>query len=170
MEHEAASNKSITMNYGVILGAIMVLISVTMYATGMALEGKQWPVFLYYIIFPIVIIYGINQYKKLNANSLNLGQAMKVGLKIAVISGLIFALYSMLFHYVIDPEFGQQSLDVARDKMLENPNMTEEMVDQSMEWAEKFSNPILGGAFWIVLSTIFGAIYSLIGGLVMKTE
>lgn len=170
MEHETAPSKNLTMNYGIILGAIMVLISVAMYATGMALEGKQWPVFLYYVLFPVVIIYGISQYKKLNANSLSLGQAMKIGLKIAVISGLVYALYTLIFHYVIDTEFAQQSLEVARDKMLENPNMTEEMVDQSMEWAEKFSNPILGGAFWIVMSSIFGAIYSLIGGLIMKTE
>ena len=56
------------------------------------------------------------------------------------------------------------------DKMLENPNMTEEMVDQSMKFIEMFSNPAISGAFMIAMSAIFGLIYSLIGGLIMKRE
>jgi hypothetical protein len=54
--------------------------------------------------------------------------------------------------------------------MLENPNMTEEMVDQSLAMMEKFMNPLVGTAIWIALSAFFGLLYSLIGGLVMKKE
>ncbi|MGB1309008.1 MAG: DUF4199 domain-containing protein [Oceanihabitans sp.] len=170
MENQVSSPGSFARNYGVVLGLILILISVVMYVTGMQLKGEQWPMYLYYIIFPVTIIYAISQYKKANANLLSLSQAIKVGLIIAVISALVFAVYGLIFNYIIDPEFQGQAMEMVREKMLEAPNMTEELVDQQMVWVEKFSNPILGSAMFIALSAFFGLIYSLIAGLAMKKE
>ena len=43
MENQKPTAGKFAMNYGIILGVIMLAISVTMYVTGMALEGVQWP-------------------------------------------------------------------------------------------------------------------------------
>ena len=170
MEQPNITPGKFSMNYGLMLGLVMIVINVLMYVTGMTLEGKQWPQFLYYLIFPVTIFYAVNQFKKKNGNVLSLGQAIKTGLIIAIISPLVFSLYSLIFHYVIDPDFVSKVMEVTREKMMENPNMTEEQVDQSMAFAEKFMNPFLGVTFWIALSAIFGLIYSLIAGLIMKNE
>ena len=170
METQKPTAGKFAVNYGLTLGMVMVLIAIIMYATGLALKGVQWPQYLYYIIFPVTIIYGIGQFKKANANVLSLGDAIKFGLATAIISALLYAVYVLIFNYIIDPDFMGQMMDVAKEKMLENPNMTPEMAEQSMKWIEKFSNPILGIAFWIALSAIFGLLYSLIGGLVMKKD
>ncbi|MBV7268627.1 DUF4199 domain-containing protein [Winogradskyella luteola] len=170
MEHQKPTAGKFALNYGVVLGMVMLSISVIMYVTGMALEGVQWPAVIYYIAFPVAIIYGISQYKKSNANTLSLGDALKVGLAIAIISALVYVVWIFLFNYVIDPEFTAQSLEIVKDKMLENPNMTEEQIKQSLEWAEMFSSPSAASAFWIAMSLFFGLIYSLIGGLVMKNN
>ena len=170
MEHEKPTAGKFSLNYGVLLGLLMVCISVVTYVTGMALEGAQWPNIIYYIAFPIVVIYAISQYKKANANTLSLGDAIKVGLVVAIISALVFVVYGLLFNYVIDPEFTQQAIEVAKEKMLENPNMSPEQVEQSMVWVEKFSNPAIGMTFWVAMSAFFGLIYSLVGGLVMKNN
>ncbi|HEX9827539.1 MAG TPA: DUF4199 domain-containing protein [Flavobacteriaceae bacterium] len=170
MEAQKPTVGKFAMNYGVILGVIMILIGVITYVTGMALEGKQWPQWLYYIIFPVVIFYAISQFKKQNANVLSLGQAIKLGLVIAAISAIVYAIYILIFSYIIDPEFMGQMKEVVRDKMLEAPNATQEMVDQQMKVAEMFMSPLVGSALWIGLSMFFGLIWSLIGGLVMKKE
>lgn len=170
METQKLTPGKFALNYGLILGLVMIAIAVLMYVTGMALELKQWPQYLYYIIFPVTVIYAISQYKKSNGNLLKLGEAIKLGVVIGVISGLIYGVYNVIFQYVIDTEFATLMLDATRDKMLENPNMTEEIVDQSMAMVEKFMNPFVGSALWIALSAFFGLIYSLIGGLVMKKE
>ena len=170
METQKLSTGKFAMNYGLILGVVMILISIITYVTGLALEGAQWPNWIYYIIFPIIVIYAISQYKKHNANLLSLGEAIKVGLTIAVVSALVNIIYGLIFNYVIDPEFMGQMADVIRDKMLENPGMTEELVDQQMKFVEIFMNPLLGSAMFIGLSMIFGLIYSLIAGLIMKKE
>ncbi len=170
METKELSPGKFALNYGLILGLIMIVIAIGMYASGIMLEGKQWPVYLYYVIFPAFIIYAVSQYKKANGNLLSLGDALKAGVATAVISGLVYAIYNLLFNYVIDPEFTAKMMEVTREKLYENPKMTEEMIDTTMEYAEKFSNPILGSAFWIALSALFGLIYSLIAGLIMKKE
>ncbi len=170
METQKLSTGKFAMNYGLILGVIMILIAVVTYVTGMTLDGVQWPQYLYYIIFPIVIIYAISQYKKHNANVLSLGEAIKIGVVIAAISAIVYIIYGLIFNYIIDPDFMTQMMDVVRDKMLENPDITEEMVDQQMKFVEMFMNPLVGSAFWIAASMIFGLIYSLIAGLVMKKE
>ncbi|MBC2845863.1 DUF4199 domain-containing protein [Winogradskyella flava] len=170
MEHQKPTAGKFALNYGLILGLVMLSISVIMYVTGMALEGVQWPVFIYYILFPIIIMYGISQYKKNNANTLSIGDAMKVGLAIAIISALVYVVWIFIFNYVIDPEFTAQSMEMVKDKMLENPNMTEEQIDQSLEWMEMFSSPAAASAGWIAMSLFFGLIYSLIGGLVMRSN
>jgi hypothetical protein len=170
METQQPTAGKFAMNYGLILGAIMVLIQVVMYATGMAEEGTQWPVYLYYIIFPVIIFYAISQFKKENANLLSLGNALKVGLIIAMISALVNVVYGLVFNYIIDPEFMDKMILVTAEKLKENPNFTPEMIEQQMEIMKKFQNPLLGSAIWIALSAIFGLIYSLIAGLVMKKE
>ncbi|MFD2541818.1 DUF4199 domain-containing protein [Lacinutrix gracilariae] len=170
MESQNAPVANFAKNYGLILGLILVLITVIMYVTGMQLEGIQWPMYLYYIIFPVTIIYAISQYKKQNGNLLSLKQAIKIGLLIAVISAIVFAVYSLIFNYIIDPEFQGLAMEAVRDKLLENPNLTEEIVDKQMDMMEKFSSPLIANAAFIAFSSIFGLIYSLIGGLVMKKE
>ncbi len=160
METQKLTPGKFALNYGLILGLVMIAIAVVMYVTGMALELKQWPQYLYYIIFPVTVIYAISQYKKSNGNLLRLGEAIKIGVLIGVISGLVYAVYGLIFNYIIDPEFMDLMMEATRDKMLENPNMTEEIVDQSMAMMEKFMSPLLGTAMWIAMSAFFGLIYS----------
>lgn len=171
METQKLPAGKFAINYGVILGLVMVVISVLTYVTGLAIEGAQWPTAIYYLVFPIVIFYAISQYKKRNANLLSLSDALKVGVLIGVISAIVFIIYSLIFNYVIDPDFVDQMMIVAKDKMIEeNPDMTQEMIDQSMKFVEMFSNPGLMGAIWVALSGLFALIYSLIAGLIMKKE
>jgi hypothetical protein len=170
METEKISTGKFGMNYGIILGVVMIALSVIGYITGQTLEGAQWPQYVYYIVFPVIIFYAISKYKSQNANVLTLGEAIKVGIIIAIISAIVYIIYSMIFNYIIDPDFMGQMKDVVRDTMLENPNLTEDQVDQQMVWVEKMMSPVIGSAFWIAASALFGLIWSLIGGLVMKSK
>ena len=156
---------------GLILGILLIIIVVIMYVTGMLYEGKQWPMYIYYLIYPLFIGYCIKVYRDRNGGFLTLTQALKVGMAIAAISGLIYALYNAVFYYFIEPDFASKMLDVAREQMLkQNPNMTNDEQEVALEIAKKMTSPIIGGAFFILLSVFFGFIYSLISGLIFKRE
>lgn len=141
-----------------------------MYVTGMVYEGAQWPMYIYYLAFPIVIIFGIKNYKSTNNSYLTLSEALKVGVLAGVISGILFLIYNLIFNYIIEPEFSDQMLDVARTQMAEAGTLTDEQIEMSLGWVKWMSNPLLGGAIWIAMSAFIALIYSLIAGLVMKNE
>ncbi len=171
MEHQKPTTGKFALNYGIILGVVMIALSVISYVTGQALEGAQWPQVVYYIIFPLVIMFAISAYKKNNANVLSLGNAIKLGVVIGVISAIVYILYGLLFNYVIDPEFMGQLMEITAEKMIEqNPDMPQAQIDQSIGFMEMMFNPLIGSAFWIAMSALFGLIWSLIGGLVMKSN
>lgn len=171
MDNENAPIKKTAINFGIIIGVILLLIVAAMYATGMLQEGVQWPMYIYYGLYPFLIGYTVHAYRKANGGFLSLGQALKVGVTAAVIGGIIYAIYNIIFVKFIDPGLTEQIMDMTREKMFEqNPDMTEEQADVAMGFVEKFSDPFIGGAFFIVLSAFFGFIYSLISGLIFKRE
>lgn len=158
------------LTYGIYLGLILLLIQVVLYVTGMALEGIQWPMYIYYVIFLVMIFIAVNSFKRSNGGFLSMSEALKTGVSAAAVSGLIFLVYNLLLLYVIEPGYGEMILDVSRDKMLETGNMTEEQVEMGLKVTRYMINPFIGGAIWIALSAFFGLIYSLIAGAIMKQQ
>ena len=167
---KTTSPGKVGLNYGIYIGLILVLFQVVMYATGMALEGIQWPMYIFYLIFAVMIFMAVQSYKSNNGGFLTISEALKTGISAAAISGLIFLVYNILLFYVIEPGYGEMILDVTRDKMLENDNVTEEQVEMTLKFSKYMINPFMGGAMWIALSAFFGLIYSLIAGAIWKQQ
>ena len=116
-----------------------------------------------------VIAYGQQVFKKQNQGFMDLKDALKVGLGIALIGSLIGAAYYFIFLTFIEPDFINLIIDKQREAMLESqPNMSQEQVDQAMSIASKFSRPWVQCSIQIVVGIFFGFIISLISGLIQK--
>ncbi len=171
MENQANTKQTI-INYGLILGAASIILSAGIYAAGINLmEQPTWVKILSYVIFIVSIIAGIKKYRDLNNNYLTLGQAMKVGIGIALVGGILSAIYTYIFFSFIDPEIITQIMANAEEKMLDqNPDMTEEQIEMGTKVAKMFMSPFALSTMAIIGSLIMGAIISLIGGLILKKE
>jgi hypothetical protein len=169
MENQELSPKQIMLNYGLMLGFASILINVALYAMGKTYD-PHWSVGVISIIISVVvIILGIKQVKILNGGFLSLSEALKTGLGIALVSGIISILYTLIFTNFIEPEYFARMLEVQQQKMLETyPNFTDEQLEASLAMAKKMSGPIITSAMVIIGSLFFGFIISLIGGLIMK--
>jgi hypothetical protein len=169
MKDQEMSPKQIMLNYGLILGFASILINVVLYAAGKTYD-QHWSVGVVSIIITVaVIILGIKKIKELNNGFLSLSEALKTGLGIALISGLIAVVYTLIFTNFIEPEFFARMLEVQQQKMLEAyPNFTDEQLEASMAMAKKMSGPVMTSAIAIIGSLFIGFIISLIGGLIMK--
>jgi len=171
MENQKLQARKFIINYGLILGVISILIAVVMYVTNMYIEKSWIAGTLSFIAMTVIIVYGINEYKKSNGGYLLLGQALKIGVGIALIAGIIGAIYQFVFMNYIEPDFMEKMMQMQFDQMIEaNPDMSKEQIDMSMEMGRKFSSPLITTAIAIVSSLFFGLIISLIAGLVMKKE
>lgn len=169
MENQEITPKQIMLNYGLILGFASILINVVVYAAGKTYD-QHWSVGIVSIIITVaVIILGIKKIKELNNGFLSLSEALKTGLGIALISGLIAVVYTLIFTNFIEPEFFARMMEVQQQKTLEAfPNFTDEQLEASMEMAKKMSGPVMTSAIAIIGSLFIGFIISLIGGLIMK--
>ena len=171
METPTPSIKKIAMNYGLILALGTIGLSVVVWALGMHLEQPWWQGLLNFAIMIGCIIYGLKAYKHANGGFLSLGEALKTGLAIALIAGIVGVIFNLIFTTVIEPNFAADMLDMQREKMVEaNPNMNEEQMEMAMGITEKMMSPGIMAAMGIIVTLFFGFIISLIGGLIMKNN
>lgn len=169
MENQSAKPKKTILNYGVILGVVSVVMGVIAYVLNMHLEPHWGFMVVGILIFAGFLIYGIKNFKNENGGFLSIGEALKVGLGIALIAALIGAAWTFALTTIIEPDYMEQMAEVQRDQMLENfPDMTDEQMDNAMEMNAKFTSPWITMAFGIVGNLFIGFIIALIAGAVMK--
>jgi uncharacterized membrane protein YeaQ/YmgE (transglycosylase-associated protein family) len=136
---------------------------------GMTYDQPWWQSLLNFLLMASCIVYGLKAFKTGNGGFLSLGEALKTGLAIALIAGIVGSIFSYLFVTVIEPDFAVNMLEATRVKMIEqNPDMTEEQMTMTLGMTEKMMSPGILVAFGIIASLFFGFIISLIAGLVMK--
>ena len=168
MENQQKPTKNIALNYGIILGVISILFHVSLFAMGKHLEQNIVVTLLSIAISAALIVWGIKKYKEANNGFLSLGQGLKTGIAIAMISSIIYIIYTLLFLNVIAPETMEQGLEIARQKLLENPNIGEDQIEAALEMQKKFSGPAILIPIMLIFSLFIGFVVSLIASLVMK--
>ena len=168
MENQQMPTKKIALNYGLMLGFISILFHVVLFALGKHLD-QDWKMSVLSIaITTVVIVLGIKKFKESNNGLLSLGQGLKTGIAIAMISAVVYIIYTMVFMFVISPESMEHGLEIARQKLMENPNMTDEIIEQSLAMQKKFQSPTFLIPIMLIVSLFIGFVISLIASLVMK--
>ncbi len=171
MENQKSSIKKIALNFGVIWGLLSIVLSVVAYVTNNYIDRPMWLTIAGLAIMVGIIVYGLKAFKSENEGFLSVSDALKVGLAISVIAGIIGTLYNLLFVTVIEPEFIVQTLEFTREKMMtDNPDMTQDQMDMTMGITEKMMTPLVMSAMGIIFTLFLGFITSLIAGLVMKVN
>lgn len=171
MEQESIPTQKISVNYGVLLGVLSVVIGVILYITNAYLEPHWSHALISYAVFIALVVLGIKAYKKANGGFLSLTQAIKVGISIALISAIISSLWQVLLSEVIEPDLMEQMMEVQQEAMIEqNPNMTQEQIDMAMEWSSSFQSPWVMIPFALITNIFFGLIIALIAGLAMRQK
>jgi len=156
-------------NNGLILGLISILISVTVYALGKTYD-QHWSVgVISFLIMVAIIVMGIKKFKASNGGYLSLGEAIKIGLGIALISGIISVAYTYVFTSFIEPDFFINLAQVQEQKWIDQ-GLTDEQIEGAKVMMDKMSNPMMTAGFTVIGSLFFGFIISLISGAVMKEK
>ena len=163
------SIKSIAYNYGLYYALLSITILVLIYAFNIE---KNWVVSSTSLIISVIIfLFGIKALKNSNGGFLKLGEAIKVGLAIAAIGGIIAAVYTYIHYTYIHPEFIENIRELSMEKAYElNPNLTTEQLEKGREMNEMFTSPFALSTFSLIGNLVFGIIVSLIVGLILKKE
>ncbi|HEU4471380.1 MAG TPA: DUF4199 domain-containing protein [Flavisolibacter sp.] len=150
---------------GLIIGAVLVLLSILSSYAESAGRASQWLVYL--VIFGGLIFF-ITRYGKSRNNNVTFGNLFAYGFKTTAVFILLMIGFIVLFNLIF-PEFKEKGFEMARAEMEKNKSLKEEDIDRAMGWARDY--------FWVfaiggtaLLYTILGAIGSLIGAAVTKKQ
>jgi len=150
---------------GIFISLILIVYSLVTYFTGQTLnDNLKW---LGTAIFFVAIIMSCISYaKQLNGN-LTFGNDFAHGFKTAAAVTAIMCLYTIIFFMVIAPDMKGKILDVARQKMIEQKNLTGDQIDQGVALVSKLFYIVTVGSI-ILIYLLCGVIAALIGAAVAK--
>ena len=163
------SRKSIMLNYGLILGFVSIITALVNYVFGDIYQPHWSFMIASLVITSLIIVLGLKKLKELNTGFLSVGEAIKTGLGITLISTLLYIVYLLIFYNFIEPDFFTNMIKVQEQTILESyPNLTDEQLEGAKSNAAMFANTGVNIAMTLIMSLFFGLIISLIAGLVMK--
>lgn len=164
-----SSKKSIMINYGLLLGFVSIIVALINYVFG-DLYQPHWSIMVIgLVVTSAVIVLGLMKVKELNSGFLKVGEAIKVGLGISLISALVYIVYLVIFYNFIEPDFFDNMVKVQEQIIMEKyPNMSDEQLEGAKKGAAMFANTGANLTLTLIFSLFFGLIISLIAGLVMK--
>ena len=176
METKNVNFLSITLRNGILLGLASVAFTVLLYITDLLYTDSTLLAVITWLIniaiSVVFIVMAVEQYKKANEGFLSIGEAIKVGVLVAVIAGVIGAIYQVIYATIIDPDYYDKVVEVAMKKMSGiTSNFTEEQMEEFQD--KMYANkPSIVSSFStsVIFSAIGGLIISAIVGAVKKKE
>ncbi|WP_299211919.1 DUF4199 domain-containing protein [uncultured Aquimarina sp.] len=160
-----------TIKHGIFLGIAIIIFSLASYLAGSYIVQGWINLIVLLIVTVTSIMSGLLMFKKNNEGYISLGEALKIGIGITVLGGLIATLWEILFLKVIDPEIitqleGNQIKKIAK----EAKDFTLENMDRKIQLTNKIKSPIIMLVSALAEDIFIGFIFSLIGGLIMRRK
>ena len=158
--------KNTHMTYGFVTALVIIVVSVVLYVAGLAFKpGMQYITYLPFLIG--VILNGV-AFSNANNNYVTFGNVFSSCFKACAIITLVILVWSFI-SLAIFPEMKDKAMEMAREKMAKNPNMTDEQIDMAINMTKKYFTlfMVMGVVFGYM---IFGAIFSLIGAAIAKKK
>ena len=149
---------------GGILAGVLILYSVILIVTDqLANQSLAW---ISHVFMIGLLIYFIREFGKANENNKTFGELFSFGFKASAFATIILLAFQVIFNLLF-PETQERIMEISREKMAEDPRVTDEQIEMALSFTKKFYLVFLiAGTIFSTL--IFGAIGSLIGAAVTK--
>lgn len=152
---------------GLIIGLTSVVLFMAYYFSGLVFK-QEWYSWLPAVIYVVLVCVFINIWSNAKNNFVTFGSCFGFGFKAVCIATLIVFFTTLIFVY-ITPEYKGQMLQMVKEKMRENKEITDDQVSQGIEMYSKFFMvSTIGGSLFGNL--IIGTIGALIGSAIVKKK
>ncbi len=169
MEENKPKTGKFALNFGLLTGLIGVVFAIMLFTMDLHYEQGAAIQVIQTLILAAGIVLGIVQFKKAANGFLSVSQALKVGAGVALIAGIIGLVWFFALSNVIEPGYMDKMYEIGKVTAMEqNPNLTEEQIDQGIEMQKSFAwvtYPII-----LIINIIIGLVVGLITGLILKKQ
>jgi len=168
MENQKVSPWKANLNWGLIMGFVMIIFTAILYF--MDQIGNQKLGWISFVIMIVITYFGIKAYRDTFLGGfMTYGQALGSGVLINFYASIVGGIFTILLYSVIDPDLTQKLLVNAQDKMLEK-GVAEAQIEQAMSFTKIIMKPVVMAAMTVFSSIFFGLLISLILGIFLKKE
>lgn len=169
VENQQSSTKQ-AFGYGLILGIVLILFSLVMFLLDIDRESPI--MYVSYLLMVIVLFLVLVNFRdKHRGGFASYGTVFGAGFKTVLFASILTSLFTYVFVTVIDPGILNEIVMNAEEEMLNNPDMTDEQIDQALGFTEKFvANPVAMTIWSFMANLIVGTIFSLIIAIFVKRE
>jgi len=165
MEENQPKTGKFAWTYGLLGGVAVIIFSFMLYSIEADQQGFGVQA-VGFLILTVAVILAIIQFKKANGGFISLSQGLKLGAGVGLVVGLLIVLYSLLFTYVIDPEYVASLIESAKQKALvDNPQMTDEQWEVGMNIQKYVQYPAI-----LIIDVVFGLIVGAITGAIVQNK
>ena len=169
MEDQNLELKKYISQYGALLGGISVVFGLMLFSMDMHYQNETSTTIVSLVLTLGVIVFAQYSYRKDNEDFMSLSQGIKMGLGIGAVSGLINVAYFLVLSNILDLEMMNKALEMGMNQFLDqNPEASQDTINQVESMQEKFSGPIISSSFLIIASLLTSFVISLITGLILK--
>ena len=169
MEAKQPSKLKSALNYGAMLGLLLMIISLLIFVFELY-ESSKWLNWISMIILAAGLYMGVKNYRDQVAGGfISYGGAVGYGTLVALFAGIITSIFSYIYLGYIDDGFVQFQLTQTEDELYAQ-GLPDEQIEMTLEWTKKFMAPGILAVSGIIMNTIFGLIISLIVAAILKKD
>jgi hypothetical protein len=150
--NEQPSTARIALKWGAFLGLVLMVITLVMYLT----DQSTNPIFSGLTLGAMVafLILSMREYRSQNGGYMTYGEGLGIGTLLSAVAGLLSSAFITFYNVVIDPTVQQRALEKAREKLEDQGKLSDEQIDQALEFSQKFQSPgftFIAGVFGTVI-------------------
>jgi len=170
MEENQPKTGKYALNYGLLLGAVSVVFAFMLYTADMHYKGGAAVMLISVALMLAAVVFAMIQFKKANNGFMSFGQALKIGVGVCLVGGVIGIIFNQLMANVIDPEMMTKAMEYQKGQLMETTSLTPDQIDGQLEMQKKFTTPSMQIIFGLIFTIIIGFLVSLIPALVLKKQ
>lgn len=160
MENKHILINKIGVKHGIILTALSLIIFGISYAVDNYIDPPWWNNLLNILTTFIVIFYGFKIFKGANNGFMSLGEAMRIGIIISLVTALILGVFRYFLVTVIEPDFISRNVELFHTHHPDAPITIEEGKGMMQAWVMSLVE--------FVVTMLLGLLVALILGIIMK--
>ncbi|WP_108803782.1 DUF4199 domain-containing protein [Aquimarina sp. Aq107] len=171
MESKSIPIKKYILTYGLLFGIASIILSFTFYLTGNYVKQNLLHSAILFSITVFFIIFGLLVFKKNNNGFISLIEALKIGIGIAILGGLMAVLWKIILLKQIDPNIINQFEDKQIKRIAEmSSDLTQKNIEEKIKITKKYTSPLRMTITALIEDTFVGFLLSLIGGLIIRKK
>ena len=162
--------RKFAMNYGAIMGLILVAFSIVLEQLGIDPMNAKWVTIINYIVYFTFIIYGTYTYREQILNGfISYSEALKLGTSIVFFSTVISSFYVYFYAEFINPDMIAEILLKSEEEIFQqNPNISDDEMEMALSMTEKFLTPTMMSLMALLSGTLMGFLFSLLTSAFLK--